>query len=107
MSRNPYFKRNYFRRLGVEPSPVVSCPPTDFCEGVKTLSQQIASFRAGGLGSGQRPLEESVYDEDDVEDIDPSSEFGLDRFEKSEAIAATISDRMAKKHKQKLDEAKV
>ena len=43
--------------------------------------------------------------EDDVIDVDPSSEFGLDRFEKSEELAATISRRMAAKKKAKLNEA--
>lgn len=46
-----------------------------------------------------------IIDEDDVVDIDPSSEFGLDRFEKSEELAATISRRMAAKKKQKLNDA--
>jgi hypothetical protein len=75
--------------------------------GVKSLSDQIRSFRAGGLSSGTRELKDSLYDEDDSTDVDPSSEFGLDRFERSEAIAATVSDRMAKKKKEKLEHADI
>lgn len=75
--------------------------------GVKSLSDQIRSFRAGGLSSGTRELKDSLYDEDDSIDVDPSSEFGLDRFERGEAIAATVSDRMAKKSKEKLEHAEV
>ena len=67
----------------------------DLVCGVKSLSDQIRSFRAGGLSSGTRELK------------DPSSEYGLDRFERSEAIAATVSDRMAKKKKEKFEHAEV
>lgn len=77
----------------------------ELIEGVKTLSEQIASYRAGGLATGSRELTDSCFDEDDVEDIDPSSEFGLDRFEATEALASTISRRMAAKKKAKLNEA--
>lgn len=77
----------------------------ELIEGVKTLSEQIASYRAGGLKVGSRELKDHLFDEDDVEDIDPSSEFGLDRFEQSEKLAATISRRMAAKKKQKLNDA--
>lgn len=77
----------------------------ELIEGVKTLSEQIASYRSGGLALGSRELKDHLFDEDDVEDVDPSSEFGLDRFEKSEKLAATISRRMVAKKKQKLNEA--
>ena len=77
----------------------------ELIEGVKTLSEQIASYRAGGLATGSRELTDSCFDEDDVEDIDPSSEFGLDRFEATEALTSTISRRMAAKKKAKLNEA--
>nr|DAM54587.1 MAG TPA: hypothetical protein [Microviridae sp.] len=75
--------------------------------GVKSLSDQVRSFRAGGLSSGTRELKDSLYDEDDSIEVDPSSEFGVDRFERSERIAATVSDRMAKKKKEKLEHAEV
>lgn len=91
-----------------------SCPRS-FCpaattddeliQGVKPLSDQIRSFRNGGLGLGARPLGDSNYDEDDSQVIDPSSEFGLDRFEKSEEVASQISTRMKKKHDEKLKHA--
>ena len=75
--------------------------------GVKSLSDQVRSFRAGGLSSGTRELKDSLYDEDDSTDVDPSSDFSLDRFERSEAIVATVSDRMAKKKKEELEHANV
>lgn len=75
--------------------------------GVKTLSDQIRSFRLGGLGLGARKLTDANYDEDDVQTIDPSSDFTLDRFEKSEEIASQISTRMKQKHDEKLKHAEV
>lgn len=77
----------------------------DLIQGVKPLSDQIRSFRNGGLGLGARPLGDSNYDEDDSQVVDPSSEFGLDRFEKSEEVASQISSRMKKKHDEKLKQA--
>lgn len=79
----------------------------DLIEGVKTLSDQIASYRAGGLSLGSRELKDSYFDEDDSEVVDPSTEFGLDRFEKSEAIVSMVSDRMAKRKKDKIEQAEV
>lgn len=77
----------------------------ELIQGVKPLSDQIRSFRNGGLGLGARPLGDSNYDEDDSQVVDPSSEFGLDRFEKSEEVASQISTRMKKKHDEKLKQA--
>ena len=107
MSKNPYRRNYYFDRLNHE-EPVKCVPPADpLLEGVMPLRDQIASFRRGGLGLGSRPLPDSAYDEDDTTDVDPTSEFGLDRFERAEAIASTISDRMKSKHSDKLDHADV
>lgn len=75
--------------------------------GVRPLSDQIRSFRAGGLPLGTRELGDGNYDEDDSVDVDPSVDPGLDRFEKSEAIAGMISSRMARKYKEKLEQAKI
>jgi hypothetical protein len=86
-----------------------SCVPTsedDLIYGVKPLSDQIRSMRAGGLPLGSRQLEDSNYDEDDSRDVDPTVEPGLDRFEKAEALSATISARMRKRHEEKLKQAK-
>lgn len=93
----------------------MSSRPRSFCpavtmddeliHGVQPLSEQIRSFRNGGLGLGARPLSDSNYDEDDSQVVDPSSEFGLDRFEKSEEVASQISTRMKKKHDEKLKHA--
>lgn len=80
-------------------------PDDDLLHGVKSLSDQIRSFRAGGLPLGTRELGDGNYDEDDSIDVDPSINPGLDRFERSEAIADMISSRMARKHKDKLDKA--
>ena len=95
-------------RMSCKPVPSKSTPTSadDLIQGVKCLSDQIRSYRCGGLSTGTRPLSESNYDEDDVEEIDPSSEFGLDRFEKSEELASSISRRMAAKMKERLKQAK-
>lgn len=79
----------------------------ELIEGVKTLPEQIASYRAGGLKTGSRELKDSHFDEDDVDDVDPSSEFGLDRFEITEKLSSTISRRMAAKKKEKLKQAEI
>lgn len=85
------------------------CTPTsdeELIHGVKSLSEQIRSMRKGGLPLGSRELEESSYDEDDVEDIDPTFEPGFDRFEKAEALRDRISGRMKKRQEEKLKLAK-
>lgn len=85
------------------------CIPTSDDEliyGVKSLSEQIRSMRKGGLPLASRKLEESSYDEDDVEDIDPTFEPGFDRFEKAEALRDRISIRMKKRQEEKLKYAK-
>lgn len=99
-----YFGRD--RSHTLVSGPVVhSSDGVELIEGVKTLSEQIASYRAGGLKMGSRELKDSHFDEDDVEDVDPSSEFGLDRFEVTEKLSSTISRRMAARKKEKLQQA--
>lgn len=95
-------------RMSCKPVPSKSTPTPedDLIQGVKCLSDQIRSYRCGGLSTGTRRLSESNYDEDDVEEVDPSSQFGLDRFEKSEKLASSISRRMAAKKREKLQQAK-
>lgn len=101
--------KNLNKRMSLRPC--LFCPnvTTDdqMIHGVKPLSDQIRSLRNGGLGLGVRPLSDSNYDEDDSQAVDPSSEFGLDRFEKSEEIASQISTRMKRKHDEKLKHAEV
>lgn len=101
--------KNLHLRMSEWPTVCVSTPTSDdeLVHGVKPLSDQIRTYRAGGLKMGSRELSDSNYDEDDFTGIDPSSEFGTDRFEKAEAMAGLISERMAKKHKQKLEQAQV
>ena len=85
-------------------------PPTsedEFIFGVKPLSDQIRSMRKGGLPLGSRELGDSNYDEDGSEEIDPSIEPGLDRFERAIAVTDRISSRMRAKHKEKLEKAEV
>lgn len=85
------------------------CTPTtedNLIYGVKSLSDQIRSMRKGGLPLASRELDESSYDEDNSEDIDPTFEPGFDRFEKSEALRDRISDRMKKRYEEKLKQAK-
>lgn len=95
------------KRMSSSPRSFLPAATTDdeLIHGVKPLSDQIRSFRNGGLGLGARPLGDSNYDEDDSQVVDPSSEFGLDRFEKSEEVASQISTRMKKKHDEKLKHA--
>lgn len=97
-------KRMSFRPCSFSPTVTVD---DDLIHGVRPLSDQIRSFRNGGLGLGVRPLSDSNYDEDDSQIVDPSSDFGLDRFEKSEEIASQISTRMKQKHDEKLKHAEV
>lgn len=101
--------KNLHMRMSERPTVAVSTPtpPDNLILGVKSLSDQIRSYRAGGLHMGSRQLSDSNYDEDDSTVCDPSSQFGMDRFEKAEAIAGQISERMAKKHKDKLEKAEV
>ena len=97
------------KRMSSRPCSFFSNETTDdeLIHGVKSLSDQIRSFRNGGLGLGSRPLSDSNYDEDDSQLVDPSSDFGLDRFEKSEEIASQISTRMKQKHDEELKHAEV
>lgn len=85
----------------------ISVDSTDLIEGVRPLREQIRSFRNGGLRTGSRELKDSDYDEDDSQVVDPSSEFGLDRFEKMEKITDQISERMAAAHRDKIEHAEV
>ena len=85
------------------------CTPTtdeNLIYGVKPLSDQIRSMRKGGLPLASRELEDSSYDEDDSEDIDPTFEPGFDRFERAEALRDRISSRMKKRYEDKLNHAK-
>lgn len=91
--------RSGFRSCG-DPTPA-----DDIVYGVKSLSDQIRSFRKGGLPLGSRELGDSNYDEDDSVDIDPTVEPGMDRFEKSEMIATMVSSRMKKHYENKLSHA--
>lgn len=101
--------KNLNKRMSSRPCSFSPNETTDdqLIHGVKPLSDQIRSFRNGGLGLGARPLGDSNYDEDDSQVVDPSSDFGLDRFEKSEEIASQISTRMKQKHDEKLKHAEV
>lgn len=100
--------KNLHNRMSERSTIGISSPTSDdeLIHGIKPLSDQIRSFRSGGLKMGIRELSDSNYDEDDFTEFDPSSEFGKDRFEKVEQISSMISDRMAKKHKKKIEEAK-
>lgn len=71
--------------------------------GVQPLSRQLRKAANGGLTVGKRDLSDSNYDEDSVDSVDPSSAFGSDRFERAEAIASQISERMQRKHRDKLE----
>lgn len=101
--------KNLHKRMSFRPA---SCTPDGTSDdqlicGVKTLSDQIRTMRHGGLPVSSRELTDANYDEDDVQTIDPSSDYTLDRFEKSEEIASQISTRMKQKHDEKLKHAEV
>lgn len=101
--------KNLNRRMSFRPFSGSCAPTTDdelIC-GVKTLSDQIRTLRHGGLGPAARQLGDANYDEDSSLAVDPSTDFTLDRFEKSEEIAAQISTRMKQKHDDKLKHAEV
>lgn len=71
-----------------------------------SLRDQIAIARHGGHAIQTRQLSEVNYDEDDVFDVDPVMN-NLDRFERAEAISGTISERLTRKNKDRLDEVRV
>ena len=99
--------RNLNKRMSSRPFPVAqrATSEDELVFGVKSLSDQVRTMRHGGLGPGTRELTDGNYDEDDSQVVDPSSDFGLDRFEKSEEIASQISTRMKRKHDEKLKHA--
>lgn len=101
--------KNLYKRMSSRPFPPSQRGTSvdELLFGVKSLSDQIRTMRHGGLGPGVRQLSDSNYDEDDVQTVDPSSDFTLDRFEKSEEIASQISTRMKQKHDEKLKHAEV
>lgn len=74
--------------------------------GILPLSSQISAMRRGGVSLSTRQLGDGNYDEDDSEGVDPSIN-DLDRFERLQAITDTISERIAKRDKDKLDHAEV
>lgn len=88
------------------PSCASACVSKDLILGAIPLNRQIEIMRAGGHAVSTRQLGETNYDEDDVLTVDPSVDT-LDRFERAEAIASLISDRIAKKKKEKLEKAEV
>lgn len=77
----------------------------DFTFGVDSLVKQLRNAHFGGLPVDQEKAPDSFYDEDDVFDVDPSSDPSLDRFERTEKIASSISKRMSAKKKEQLEKA--
>lgn len=88
------------------PSSRSSCVSRDLILGAVPLNRQIEIMRAGGHAVPTRQLGDTNYDEDDVYTVDPSVD-KLDRFERAEAIASVISDRIAAKKMNKLEKAEV
>lgn len=93
------------RRICI-PDAGVPTTTEDFVYGVESLSQQLRNARFGGLPVDQDKAPDSSYDEDDVLEVDPTTNPSLDRFERTEQIASQISSRMKSKHKDELEHAK-
>lgn len=88
--------------------PCVSCSSVDrsqFLYGVPSLTQQLRQSRFGSLPPEKRALPERLYDSDGDFEVDPTSDTSMDRFERTEAAASLISDRMRKSHEDKLKHA--
>lgn len=79
----------------------------DFIYGIEPLSKQLRNSRFGGLPLDREKAEDSRFDEDDVFDVDPTTDPSMDRFERTEASAAAISKRLKKKHEEDLNHANV
>lgn len=96
-------------RRRVLPECSVSCAASSdsFIYGLEPLTKQLRNSRFGGLPLDREKAEGSRFDEDDVFDVDPTTDPSMDRFERTEAAAAAISKRMKKKHEDDLNHAVV
>lgn len=100
-----------FKRLNATMSagrrPVSRTTPVedDLLLGVLPFTDQIRRFRMGGLALNERAPEQMGYDEDDTTIVDPSAQFGTDRFERAEGLREILSDRMKSQKQAALEHA--
>lgn len=99
--------KDVMRRRVILPAIETCSTSEDFIYGLEPLSKQLRNSRFGGLPLDHEKAEDSRFDEDDVFDVDPTTDPTMDRFERTEAAAATISDRMKKKKQEDLNHATV
>lgn len=104
---NSYFDLDRWSRPDSEPTEVTETPANSLLHGVKPFADLIRRSMNGGLGLAERPLEESSYDEEKTDVLDPTTQFGSDRFERSEAIASLVSEEAARHKRSKLEHADV
>lgn len=72
---------------------------------VPSLSSQLRASRFGALPPEKKSLSDSLYDEDDSDVVDPTSDSTLDRFERTDAAASLISERLKKSNEERLKHA--
>ena len=90
------------RRISV---PVVVGSTGPLLHDVEPLSAQLRHARFGGLEPEKKTLSDTLYDEDEVFDVDPSTDPSMDRFERTEGVAQAISSRMRKQKRDDLEHA--
>lgn len=93
------------RRLALtEPVVIHSCSEDCIIHGVKSLRQGLKEYHETGVYPCD-PVQhnsEEFYDEDSVNQVDPSTDFTLDKFERIEKIVENVSERERKKHEDDL-----
>ena len=72
--------------------------------GVKSLRQGLQEYWETGVYPSDRVQHnsEDYYDEDSTTQVDPSTDFSLDKFERIEKIVEVASERERKKHEDDL-----
>lgn len=101
-----YFDFRDLRHMSHGRVPVIEEFDEDkFLHGVRPLSEQIRSFRKGVQALDTHKIPDAFYDEDDETQVDPSFDPELDRFERAEALADRISERMKKQKEESLQHA--
>lgn len=88
----------------VDPVVVHSCSEDFLIHGVKPLRQGLQEYWETGVYPCDpvRRNPEEYYDEDSTTQVDPSTDFSLDKFERIEKIVEVASERERKKHEDDL-----
>ena len=93
------------RRMDLVESVVVhSCSADCLIHGVKSLRKGLQEYWEIGVYPCDRVQHnsEDYYDEDSTTQVDPSTDFSLDKFERIEKIVEVASERERKKHEDDL-----